>query len=94
MKLAPHLQVDSVPLIRETVLKGRFCAIMPLSSFKEDFGEDRFVAIPLQPSLTRTLYVASVKGEAQLLYVEAMIETVIAVFREWTAGLDQNLKVA
>jgi len=86
VELAPHLQVDSVPLTKQTIAKGKFCTIMPLLTFEAEFGDRKFVGLPLQPALTRTLYAATRKGESRSIYVDALLEIVIAVFKEMANG--------
>jgi len=82
IELKPHLQLDSVPLTSKILLDGRFTTIMPQSTFEHEFGTENFVGLPLKPALTRTLYAARRQEEGRSPYVDALLDTVIAVFKE------------
>lgn len=78
----PHLQLDSVPLTAQILDDGRFATIMPKSTFQNEFGDAKFVGIPLQPALSRTLYAARRQEEGRSPYVDALMDEVTAVFEE------------
>ena len=56
----PHAQVrlDSVSLMTGMIASNGFCAILPLSACTAELDAKDFVALPLRPKLTRTLYLA------------------------------------
>lgn len=58
--IQPHSRVrlDSVSLMTAMIASSAFCAILPLSACQAELTKGSFVAIPLRPKLTRTLYLA------------------------------------
>ena len=86
IELIPHLEIDSVPLIMHTVARGRFCAIMPQLTFEQEFGEEQFVGLPLQPALSRSLYAATHRERPPSPYIDSLLEITAAVFKEKTDG--------
>ncbi|MFS0736616.1 LysR family transcriptional regulator [Sphingomonas sp. 1P06PA] len=84
----PHLQIDSVPLIREVVAQGQLATLLPHSTSWLEFDPKLFAAIKLDPPLRRSLYAAHLKDSRRGQFVDAMMRHIIAVFREHVAGLD------
>ena len=81
IRLSAQLQVDSVPLIKALVAETLSCAIMPLSSFNDEFDKNIFIAIPLRPTFTRTLYAASLSERAKLPYIVTLTKCIIAAIK-------------
>jgi LysR family nitrogen assimilation transcriptional regulator len=81
VELDSTLFLDSVPLQKALVLDGRGCIILPKLTCETDLDRSLFVAVPLKPVLTRSLYVASLQVRAKSPFVEALIREVIEVFR-------------
>lgn len=81
IQLSAQLQVDSVPLIKALVAENVSCAIMPLSSFNDEFDKNVFIAIPLRPTFTRTLYVASLSERAKLPYIVTLTKCVATAIK-------------
>jgi DNA-binding transcriptional LysR family regulator len=88
LDLTPKLLVDSVSLIKAVVREGRFCGFLPKLNCDTDLDMNHYVALPLKPTLSRTLYVASLRDRADQPFVKALIREVTAVFR------DQDLHAA
>jgi len=65
------------------------CCILPKLTCENDLDPAQFVWRPLKPTLTRSLYVASLQTRAKLPYVKALIREVIAVFKEKGERLSQ-----
>jgi len=63
----PHAQVrlDSVSLMTAMIASDAFCAILPVSACAAELDAGDFVAVPLRPKLTRTLYLAWRRERAQ-----------------------------
>ncbi len=81
IKLSAQIQVDSVPLIKALVAETLSCAIMPLSSFKDEFDKNIFIAIPLRPTFTRTLYAASLSERAKLPHIVTFTKCIVAAIK-------------
>src|SRR5882724_4698102 len=81
--------IDSVPLMKAMVLDTGVCCILPKLTCENDLDPTQFVWRPLKPTLTRSLYVASLQTRAKLPYVKALIREVIAVFKEKGERLSQ-----
>ena len=84
----PHLQVDSIPLIRALVAQGNLATILPQSTAALEFDSDRFSAIRLTPTLKRSLFAAHPKDVCNREHVEAMMRHISDVVRERVADLD------
>lgn len=81
-----HLQIDSVPLIREVVAQGQLATMLPQSTCRLEFDSSKFTAIELVPTLTRTLYAAAPKDSRRDPYVSALMCHIVDVFREGAAS--------
>ena len=89
VEITPHLQIDSVPLIKRMVATEQYCAIMPQTAYDKEFGNAEFVGLPLQPRLSRTLYSASHKGVSDEEHVHALLDIISAVFAEFRAVFER-----
>jgi len=87
--LSGKLFIDSVPLMKALVLDAGVCAVLPHMTCKVDLDPAKFVYRPLQPALTRSLYVASLQSRAAAPFVKALIREVIEVFRAKQQSLSQ-----
>jgi DNA-binding transcriptional LysR family regulator len=81
VELNCNLFLDSVPLQKALVLDGRGCVLLPKLTCDTDLDRTLFVALPLKPVLTRSLYVASLQVRSKSPFVEALIRDVVEVFR-------------
>lgn len=86
----PHLQIDSIPLIRELVAKGDHATILPQSTAALEFNSTKFAIIPLRPNLKRSLFAAHPKAAADDKYIRAMVHHMRDVVRERIKGLNVN----
>lgn len=84
----PHLQIDSVPLIRELVAQGDLATILPQSTAALEFNATEFAIIPLRPNLKRSLFAAHPKAAADDQYIRAMIRHIRDVVRERVKALN------
>jgi DNA-binding transcriptional LysR family regulator len=82
IELNCNLFIDSVPLQRALVLDGHGCVLLPKLTCETDLDLSKFVALPLKPTLTRSLYVASLQVRSKSPFVKALIRDVVDVFRE------------
>ena len=67
------------------VLDLNLCAFLPKQNCDTDLDASSFVALPLKPVLTRTVYVASLEARSKSPFVKALIREVISVFKEKSA---------
>ena len=81
-----HLQIDSVPLIREVVAQGQLATMLPQSTCRLEFDASKFTAIELVPALNRTLYAASPKDSRRGKYVSVLMRHIVDVFAEQAVG--------
>lgn len=74
----PHCRVrlDSVSLMTAMIASSAFCAILPLSACKAELDAGSFVAVPLRPKLTRTLYLAWRRERARTPAAANLVEYV------------------
>ncbi len=85
----PHLQIDSIPLIRELVAQGQLATMLPQSTAALEFDSQRFAVIKLTPSLKRSLYAAYAKDVRNRELVEVMVGHITDVVKERTADLEK-----
>ena len=81
-RFVPHLQIDSVPLIREVVAQGQLATLLPQSTCRLEFDPAKFSAIDLVPTMTRTLYAACPKDGRRGEYVGVLMRQIRDVFVE------------
>lgn len=87
VSFVPHVQIDSVPLMRELVSDGQLATILPQSTAALEFGEDRFVTLALRPALKRSLFAAHFKDVHDRAIIDVMIGHVADVVHERTSVL-------
>ncbi len=87
LSLTPHVQIDSVPLIREVVAEGQMATVLPQSTAALEFGDGRFVALGLRPALKRSLFVAHFKEARYGNLIDVMVGHISAVVHERTSNL-------
>lgn len=80
--LEPHLQIDSIPLIRAIVERGDYATILPLSTCNIEFDAEKVAILPIQPALMRTLSAAYLREGRRSAYVDQLMKHVRAVFSE------------
>jgi DNA-binding transcriptional LysR family regulator len=85
ISIIAHLQIDSVPLIREVVGQGQLATLLPQSTCRLEFDSKKFTAVELVPTLTRTLYAASPKDSRRGQYVGVLMRHIVDVFAERAA---------
>lgn len=83
----PHVQIDSVPLIRELVSEGQLVTILPQSTAALEFDQERFSALPLRPALQRSLFAAHFKEARNREIIDIMVGHISDVVRERTSAL-------
>ena len=88
LSVTAHLQVDSVPLMREIVGQGQLGTILPLSTCRLEFDRKRFVLLEIVPEFTRSLYAAYLREARRGPYVDVLTRHLIDVFREKAAKLE------
>ncbi len=86
IEIAPHLQIDSVPLIKNMLATEKYCVIMPQTSYEMEFDNTLYAGLPLQPAINRTLYAASHKGVSDEEHVRMLLEIISQVFSEFEAA--------
>lgn len=87
INFTPHVQIDSVPLIREVVAEGQMATIMPQSTAALEFGDGRFIALGLRPALKRSLFAAHSKDARNKAIIDVMVNHITAVVHERTSTL-------
>jgi DNA-binding transcriptional LysR family regulator len=90
IQLDCNLFIDSVPLQKALMLDGEVCAFLPKLTCDTDLDPAKFVWRPLKPTLTRSLYVASLQVRSSSPFVNALIREVIAVFREKSENFSED----
>jgi LysR family nitrogen assimilation transcriptional regulator len=83
----PHVQIDSIPLIRAVVAEGQMATLMPQSTAALEFGDGRFVALGLRPALKRSLFVAHSRDARYKSSIEAMVRHIQSVVHERISNL-------
>ncbi len=86
ISIIAHLQIDSVPLIREVVAQGQLATLLPQSTCRLEFDSSKFTAIELVPTLTRTLFAAAPKDGRRGPYVGTLMRHIVDVFGERAAS--------
>ena len=89
LTVTAHLQIDSVPLIREIVSQGEFATLLPESTCELEFDAARFAVLAIEPTLTRSLYAAHVRERDQP-YVQVLMRHLRDVFVEKLAILKER----
>lgn len=87
ISFTPHVQIDSVPLIREVVAEGQMVTILPQSTAALEFNDGRFVALNLYPTFKRSLFAAHFKDARNKAIIDAMVHHISAVVHERTSAL-------
>jgi DNA-binding transcriptional LysR family regulator len=82
LAIIAHLQIDSVPLIREVVAQNQLATLLPQSTSRLEFDSAKFTTIEMVPTLTRTLYAASPKDGRRGQFVSALMRHIVDVFSE------------
>jgi len=85
LRMTPKLQIDSIPLIRAIVAKGKYATILPTSTAEYEFDEG-FTVLPIKPALSRTIYAAYSKESRRLDLIERLMQHVRSAFAEGPAG--------
>ncbi len=93
LSVTAHLQIDSVPLIREIVAQGDLITLLPESTCGLEFDDERYAILSLEPGLTRSLYAAQVRDRDQP-YVAVLMRHLRDVFSEKVAHLKQRRQAA
>ncbi len=86
----PHLQIDSVPLIRELVAQGQLATLLPQSTAALEFDPEAFATMRLTPSLKRSLFAAHAKDGRNRELVDVMVGHIIDVVRERVSELETD----
>ena len=79
--LRSHIEADSLALSRKLVMQRPLCTLLPTSSCEEQIAAGELVAIPLNPPLVRTLYIASLRDRPTADAVRALMDVTESVVR-------------
>ena len=77
IELDPMVRMDSVSLMRGMISQGFGCAILPAMACQEQLASGQFVAKPLRPALSRTLYMARLRERNQSPEAKAMEDIIL-----------------
>lgn len=72
-----NLEVDSLPLTRELLKRRPVCTILPRSTCEAELDAGVFIARPLKPALTRTLYIARRRDRPASPLVDGLIKSIV-----------------
>jgi DNA-binding transcriptional LysR family regulator len=86
--LQPHLQIDSLPLIRAVIQRGEHATILPLSTCNLEFDRKDTAVLPIQPTFSRTLSAAYLREGQRSAYIDQLMRHVREVFRETSQGAE------
>ncbi len=81
MQLRSQFEVDSLPLMRQLLLRRPVCTILPAITCQEELEKGTLIARPLRPALTRTLYIASLKDRPISDSMRVVIDSIIKVVK-------------
>ncbi len=79
--LDPKVRLDSLGMTKAVLKNGRYCAILPLIACGNEVASGELVAIPLLPTLKRTLYLASLRDRPQSSFMKAMTREITQIVR-------------
>jgi LysR family nitrogen assimilation transcriptional regulator len=81
MQIDPKLRLDSLGMTKAVLRNNRYCTILPLVACGGDVASGHLVAVPLQPALKRTVYLASLRDRQQPPPVKALAREIADVVR-------------
>ncbi len=87
MQLRSQVEVDSLPLMRQLVMKRPLCTILPRSACRAELEDGSLISRPLRPSLSRTLYIASLKDRPISDSMQAVIEQIVSTIKNDTSAI-------
>lgn len=93
LDLDPSIRMDSVSLMRAVVAQGSRCVILPEAAFAKQRASGLFVAKPLRPALTRSLYLAWLRERNRSAASTAMEAEILSAVENGDDGawaLDDN----
>ena len=77
--LRSQIEADSLALSRKLVMRKPLCTILPTTSCEEQIAAGELVAVPLDPPLNRTLYIASLRDHPPVDAVRDLVDVTVAV---------------
>ncbi|MBN8748727.1 LysR family transcriptional regulator [Variovorax sp.] len=77
IEIEPMIRMDSVSLMRTMISQGLGCAILPNMACTRQLDSGEFVAKPLKPALSRTLYLARLRERNQTPEAKAMEDEIV-----------------
>jgi DNA-binding transcriptional LysR family regulator len=83
--LRSQIEADSLVLTRKLLMQRRLCTILPPSSCEEQIAAGALTAIPLKPTLTRTLSIATLRAAETSKAARMLIDTVADVVKARTS---------
>ena len=89
IRLDPRLRLDSLGMTKAVLRNGRFCTILPLVACAAEVESGELVAIPLSPTLKRTVYLASLRDRSQTAHMKALSREIASVVRSKIRGGDR-----
>jgi DNA-binding transcriptional LysR family regulator len=81
LQIDPKLRLDSLGMTKAVLRNNRYCTILPLVACADDVAAGKLVAVPLQPLLKRTVYLANLRDRVQLPAVKALAREIASVVR-------------
>jgi DNA-binding transcriptional LysR family regulator len=81
IQLEPRLRLDSLGMTKAVLRQGRYCAILPYQACAQEIDSGTFVAIPLAPTLKRTVYLASMRDREASPFMKALSREIAQVVR-------------
>ena len=90
--LRSQIEADSLALSRKLVMRKPLCTILPTSSCEEQIAAGELVAIPLDPPLSRTLYIASLRDHPPVDAVRDLVDVTAAVVQDKGASRSKKTR--
>lgn len=79
--LRSRLEADSLPLTRELLRTRPVCTILPRATCEAELADGSFVARPLRPALSRTLFLASLRDRPASRAVASLTVAVVGTVK-------------
>lgn len=82
LSIDPALRLDSVSLMKEMIARGKYAAILPSMACETQLKDGYFIAIPLSPAISRTLFLASLRDRPRTPIFAAMEKIIFDIVNE------------
>jgi LysR family nitrogen assimilation transcriptional regulator len=80
-EIDPKLRLDSLGMTKAVLRNNRYCTILPLVACSREVANGELVAIPLNPNLKRTVYLASIRDRLHPPQIKALAKEITNVVR-------------